>query len=119
MLRLAGTAAGNGIAVGPVRLPAARILVEERRMRPDRVVAELSAVSTAPSPAPTRRWPRSGRHGRRRRRSAPTSSTPIAPSCKSDEIVDDARRLIRERGVGAEWAVRLVVDELRPRLRAA
>src|SRR5256885_2260283 len=31
---------------------------------------------------------------------------------RSEELVDGARRLIRERVVGAEWAIRMVVDEL-------
>src|SRR5581483_10351043 len=36
----------------------------------------------------------------------------------SDELARAARRLIRDRSLAAEWAVRLVVDELRPAFAA-
>ena len=111
MLRLSGTAAGSGIAVGPVRLPAARILIEERRVAPARRSAEISRLDSAVAAADAA-MAEVSRHV-----TAPAAAgTDIVDAhraiLQSEELVEGARRLIRERGIGAEWAIRMVVDQL-------
>jgi len=109
MLRLSGTAAGSGIAIGPVRLPAAGILVEERHVAPDRRLAEVSRFDAAVAAADAA-MAEVSRHA-----TAPAGADIVDAHraiLQSEELVDGARRLIRERGVGAEWAIRMVVDQL-------
>ncbi|HEX6839625.1 MAG TPA: phosphoenolpyruvate--protein phosphotransferase [Polyangia bacterium] len=111
MLRLSGTAAGSGIAVGPVRLPAARILVEERRVAPERRTAEISRLDSAVASADAAM----AEVGRQVTAPAAVGSDIVdvhRAILQSDELVEGARRLIRERGIGAEWAIRRVVDQL-------
>jgi phosphotransferase system enzyme I (PtsI) len=92
-------------------LPAARILVEERRIAPDRRSAEVSRLDSAVAAADAA-MAEVSRHV-----TAPAAAgTDIVDAhraiLQSEELVDGARRLIQERGVGAEWAIRMVVDQL-------
>jgi phosphotransferase system enzyme I (PtsI) len=109
MLRLSGTASGSGIAVGPVRLPVGRILVEERHVEPDRRFAEISRFDTAIASADAAMEEVS-------RHVVATAGAEIVDAhraiLQSEELVEGVRRLIRERGIGAEWAIRMVVDQL-------
>ena len=110
MLRLSGTAAGSGIAIGPVRLPIARILVEERHVAPGELRGELVRLETAVTSADAAM----AEVGRFAPPTADGEGIVDAHRAilNSEELLDGARRLIRERGIGAEWAIRLVVDQL-------
>src|SRR5256885_5566620 len=81
MLRLSGTAAGSGIAVGPVRMPAARILVEERRVSPERRLAEISRLDAAVAAADVAM--------------ADVGRQAAAPAAAGSEIVDVHRAILQ------------------------
>jgi phosphotransferase system enzyme I (PtsI) len=113
MRHLFGTGAGSGVAVGPARLLPPRIELEERRIAADRIVSELerfeAAVATTDAAmAEIARDPAE----------PPETTAELIEAHRailaSDEIAHEARRLIGERSLGAEWAVRVVLDHLRP-----
>ncbi len=111
MQLLLGTGASRGIAAGPVAVLPTAVHVEERRLSEAGVAAEIvrfdAAVATTDAAmeriglAPE--VPHAGRD------LVDTHRTIL----KSDEIVHETRILIRDRRLGAEWAVRLIVDGLR------
>jgi phosphotransferase system enzyme I (PtsI) len=112
MRKLFGTGASSGIAVGPARLLPPPLHIEERRIDTDRVLDELQRFEDAIASTD------SAMEQIGQATSAPSEvGTDLVDTHRailnSDEIVHEARTLIRERSVGAEWAVRLVVDELR------
>ncbi|HEY1585433.1 MAG TPA: phosphoenolpyruvate--protein phosphotransferase, partial [Polyangia bacterium] len=90
-------------------MPAARILIEERHVAPDRRVAEISRFDSAVAAADAAMADVS-------RHVTEPAGADIVDAHRailhSEELVDGARRLIRDRGVGAEWAIRMVVDQL-------
>jgi phosphotransferase system enzyme I (PtsI) len=113
MRRLRGTGTSRGIGVGPARLLPPPFYVEERRVAPDRVAAEVERFDAAlvTTDAAMERI---------------AGETADAPGdlgeligvhraiLNSDELALDTRTLIRDGRMGAEWALRLVVDKLRP-----
>ena len=110
MIRLRGSAAGGGITTGPVHLAAPRLLVEERYVTPARVAGELGRFDAAVAAADAA-MAEVAAHGE----SASTGAEVIAAHraiLQSDEVIDAAHHLIRDRGIGAEWALRIVVDQL-------
>ena len=110
MIRLRGSAAGGGITTGPVHLAAPRLLVEERYVTPARVAGELGRFDAAVAAADAA-MAEVAAHGE----SASTGAEVIAAHraiLQSDEVIDAAYHLIRDRGIGAEWALRIVVDQL-------
>jgi len=114
MIRLRGSAAGGGITTGPVHLAAPRLLVEERYVTPARVAGELGRFDAAVAAADAA-MAEVAAHGE----SASTGAEVIAAHraiLQSDEVIDAAHHLIRDRGIGAEWALRIVVDQLGVRL---
>ena len=111
MIRLGGTAAGGGVTVGPVHLAAPRLLIEERHIASAHVPGEVGRFDAAVAAADAAM--------------SEVASQGASPSVvgadvvaahrailQSDEIIDAAHHLIRDRGIGAEWALRIVVDQL-------
>jgi len=114
MENLDGTGAGSGVAIGVAEPLASRVDVEERHIATDRLVAELLRFEAAiestdaemAEAAALARALGSGGVG------AELVDAHRA-ILRSDELTVGARRLIRERRLGAEWAVRTVLDEVR------
>lgn len=112
MRHLSGIGVGRGIAVGVAKLLPPRIQIEERSIPSDRILAELGRFNEAVAITDAAM--------------ARIGSLSVAPRevgsdlvdthraiLKSDEIAEEAKRLIRERSIGAEWAVRVVLDRMR------
>lgn len=112
MRHLSGTGAGSGIAIGVARPLPPRAHVEERHIPSAAIRAELGRLETAVASTDAAM--------------AQVVQGSSAPSdvgaalvdthrliLKSDEIVGMAKRLIRERRIGAEWAVRVVLERMR------
>jgi phosphotransferase system enzyme I (PtsI) len=107
-----GTGANTGIGCGPVRTLIPSVEVDERHIREVQVLAEVrrfdAAVVTTDASIE--------RLGEDERVAKPFGREMVEVHraiLSSPELADETRRLIRERRIGAEWAVRLVVDELR------
>ncbi len=113
MRHLSGTGAGSDTAIGPARLLPPRLEIEERRVATDRIVAELKRFEAAVATTDAAMAEIGRDSGVRHDVGTELVDTHRA-ILKSDEIADEARRLIRERSLGAEWAVRVVLDEMRP-----
>jgi phosphotransferase system enzyme I (PtsI) len=112
--RHAGTGASTGIAIGPARLLAPAVRVEERRIGADSIPAELARFEAAIATTDAAME----QIAQAAAQAPPEIGTDMVEThraiLRSDEIIGETRTLIRERRLGAEWAVRLVVDELRP-----
>ena len=111
MLRLSGTVAGSGIAIGPARLLPPRIDIEERHIASNRLLAELDRFEHAVATTDARM----AEVGHPTEAASEVGAELVGVHrsiLRSDELVDETRRLIRERSLGAEWAVRLVVKQM-------
>lgn len=110
MRRLSGTGAGSGIAIGPARLLPPRIEIEERHIATDALRDELGRFDQAVATTDAAM----AEIGKRTE--LPDVGAELVGAhraiLRSDELVDETRRLIRERSLGAEWAVRLVVKQM-------
>ena len=109
---LGGSGASRGIAIGPARLLPPPLHIEERRIAADGVVAELERFEAAIASTDAA-MEEIGQASRAPREIGADLVDTHRAILKSDELAREARTLIRERSLGAEWAVRLVVDELR------
>jgi phosphoenolpyruvate-protein phosphotransferase (PTS system enzyme I) len=109
---LAGIGASSGIAIGPARLIAAPIAVEERRIGAEGIGAELERFEAAVATTDAAMQQIAQSSAAPREVGSDLVETHRA-ILRSDEIVHETRALIRERSLGAEWAVRLVIEELR------
>jgi phosphotransferase system enzyme I (PtsI) len=109
---LVGIGTATGIAVGPARLLAARIVVGERRIAFDRVGAEVDRFRAAMSTTDAA-MEQIGRASAAPRDVGADLVDVHRAILRSDEIATETTRLIRERSLGAEWALRLVLDEMR------
>jgi phosphotransferase system enzyme I (PtsI) len=109
---LTGTGASKGIAIGSAHLLASSIHVEERRIGAESIGGELARfeAAIASTDAAMEEIGQSTT-------AAPEVGSELVEThraiLKSDEIVAETRTLIRDRKVGAEWAVRQVVEQLR------
>lgn len=120
MRHLSGTGAGIGIAIGAARLLPPRLHVEQRTIAAEHVAAELgrftAAVTTADAAMAALADVRIRTGGPDGVDTAEISAEFIEVHrsiLRSDEVEGAARRLIRDRRVGAEWAVRMVLEQLR------
>ena len=110
---LAGTGASRGIGIGPARLLPPPLHIDERRVASDRIAAEVERLDAAVASTDVA-MQRIARESAAVPRDIGELIDAHRAILKSDELVLDARTLIRERSVAAEWAVRLVIDRLRP-----
>jgi len=112
MRLLRGTGTGTGTATGPARVLSRRLEVRERRISEHDILAEVDRFDAAVATADT--------DMKQIRKEAPATDKSTREAIDvhreilaSPQIRQEARELIRARRVGAEWAVRLVVDQLR------
>lgn len=117
MRSLSGSGASRGIGIGPARLLPPLLHVEERRVASDRIAAEVERFEAAIATTDVA-MQRIAQESAAVPREVGELIDAHRAILNSDEIVHDARALIRERSVAAEWAVRLVVDKLRPMFAA-
>jgi phosphoenolpyruvate-protein phosphotransferase (PTS system enzyme I) len=109
---LSGIGAGNGIAIGAARLLPPRIAIEESRIATERIVSELKRFDAAITTTDAA-MAEIAHHSSAPRNVGSDLVDTHRAMLNSDEIAGEARRLIRERSLGAEWAVRLVLNEMR------
>jgi phosphoenolpyruvate-protein phosphotransferase (PTS system enzyme I) len=108
-----GTGGSRGIGIGPARLLSRPVHVAERRVARDEIAAELERFEAAVAATDAAMAEIAHESA-----AVPTEVGDLVDAhraiLKSDEITVDTRTLIRERRLGAEWAVRVVVEKLRP-----
>src|SRR5689334_14346026 len=110
MIRLGGSAAGGSITVGAVHLAAPRLLIEERYVAPARVAGEVGRFDAAVAAADAA-MAEVAAEGESSSEAVDVIAAHRA-ILQSDEVVDAAHHLIRDRAIGAEWALRIVLDQL-------
>ena len=113
MRSLIGTGTSRGIGIGPARLLPPPLHFEERRVASDRIAAEVERLDAAVASTDVA-MQRIAQQSIAVPRDIGELVDAHRAILNSDELVLDARMLIRERSVAAEWAVRLVIDRLRP-----
>lgn len=112
MKHLCGIRASSGIAIGPAWRLRSRVQIEERSLDPAQIAAELARFEAAIVATDAAM--------------AEIASTSLAPHdlgvelvdvhralLHSDDLTGAARRLICERSIAAEWALRLARDQVR------
>jgi phosphoenolpyruvate-protein phosphotransferase (PTS system enzyme I) len=113
MQRFKGVGASPGIAIGPAFPLAVSIAVSERGIARDEVASEISRLDRALK-ATDEQLERLQQHLAERNRGAGHDIVEAHRlMLKSSELVEEARRLVREEHVGGEWAVRRTLDRLR------
>jgi phosphotransferase system enzyme I (PtsI) len=115
MESLDGTGAGSGIAIGVAQPLAPHVDVEERHVATDRLVSELIRFEAAIENTDAEMAEAAALARALGPRTSIGAEMVDAHRAilHSDELTMGARRLIRERKLGAEWAVRTVLDEVR------
>jgi phosphotransferase system enzyme I (PtsI) len=113
MRRFRGTGTSRGIGIGPARLLPPPFHIEERRVESDRIAGEVERfdAAIATTDAAMQRLADEASTAPRELGELIDAHRAIL---KSDELTLDTRALIVERSMGAEWAVRLVLEKLRP-----
>src|SRR5438067_4835831 len=116
---LSGTAASDGIAIGPAHLLVPPVIVVERQISRDLVPVEVARLISAVTSTDERLAVRSSRS---RSLSARLESEHLHEGhllleahrmmLSDDEIVGGTRRLIESDGIAAEGAVRRVIDAI-------
>jgi len=112
MKTLVGVGASSGIGIGPAVIIPPRIEVAERRIALDRVAAELSRLDSAVDTADAQLSDATDAvvaNGR----TAHFDFVELQRSMLRFDLAGETGRVVREQHVGAEWAVRLVVREMR------
>lgn len=111
MLRLTGTGASAGIAIGGARVVPPRVVVRERRIAGGLVRAELVRLESAVNRADAQ-LSRAIDDAATASRSVASEFVELHREMLRGDLAGEAGRVIRERNVGAEWAVQLVVQEM-------
>lgn len=112
MRNFSGTGAGSGIAIGVAHLLPSRIHIAERRIPKEQIEQELDRFKEAVARTDSD-MARIGRGCRGLREVGTDLVDTHRAMLKSSSIAEEAMRIIRERGLGAESAVRQVVEQMR------
>ena len=112
MIRLQGTSAARGIAIGPAFLLDMRLVIAERRVLRNDREAEVARLETALSSAEAQL-----NLVRRKVDEAKGSGREFIEAhrliLRSPELAGEARRLIKDQCLGAEWAVSRAIERIR------
>lgn len=111
MKLMAGIGASSGIGIGPAFVIPARVDVKERRIDLDRVAAELSRLESAVDTADAQ-LSQASDDAAAEGRAAHSDFVELHRSMLRFDLAGETERVVRERHVGAEWAVRVVVRQM-------
>ena len=114
MKKFVGTGTDTGIAIGSARLLPSRLEIGQRMVASDRILAELERFEAAVTTTDTAMAQIGLGTGPPAELGSELVETHRA-ILRSEELAGETKRLIHERSLGAEWALRLVIDDLRPR----
>jgi phosphoenolpyruvate-protein phosphotransferase (PTS system enzyme I) len=109
---LSGTAASDGIAIGPAHLLVPPVIVAERQISQDLVPGEVARLISAVTSTDERLAVLSARLESEHLHEGHLLLEAHRMMLSDDEIVGGARRLIESDGIAAEGAVRRVIDAI-------
>jgi len=109
---LSGVAASDGVAIGQARLLARSVVVPDRRISQKLVPAEVSRLRQAVTSTDGQLASLSARLEAEHLHEGHLILEAHRTMLRDDEVVEGARRLIESDEIGAECAVRRVIDEI-------
>jgi len=109
---LSGTAASDGIAIGPAHLLVPPVIVVERQISRDLVPVEVARLISAVTSTDERLAVLSARLESEHLHEGHLLLEAHRMMLRDDEIVGGTRRLIESDEIAAEWAVRRVIDAI-------
>ncbi len=115
--RLSGVAASGGVAIGEARVLAPPVVVIDRRIAPDLVPAELERLRGAVDATDAQLGVLSLRLEEEGLHEGQMILETHRLMLRDDKVVRGASRLIEREGLGAESAVRTVIDGMRDKFR--